>query len=540
MAEESAKLRIPYLAAAQAQKHVTHNEAMTLLDTLVQLSVLDKDLTAPPASPSEGDTYIVAAGATGGWIGWDGRIARYIDGTWRSYLPGEGGGAGWLAYVIDESTLYVFNGTAWELFAAGGSGSGDVTTTGAATALHLVRYADASGDVIEDAGVAASALQPLHANLTAVAGLSLVADRLPYANGTGTLALATFTSAGRALIDDTDAAAQRATLGLGTVATQNTGTSGTNVPLLDGNNVFSGTAAFTNAPFTVGSATDLSTALVNESNTAFGAGGVGFQVAGVIGNVAQARFANNGVSGRYLFAKSRGATVADYTVVQSGDALGLFLFEGADGSNFCAGASFGAYVDGTPGSDDMPGRLVFATSADGAAAPSESFRLAQAGNAYFPRISTTASAANAFLNSGSSPANELLRSTSSLRYKKDVEPVDPDRSKAVLDLQPIWYRSTADADNPQWSWYGLAAEDVAALDPRLVHWGYAMDDWEEVFVGEGEERRLERKLKDGAQLRPESVMYDRITVLLLDEVKRLSLRVSLVEGSKGDDTGATA
>ncbi len=119
MAEESAKLRIPYIAAAQAQKHVTHNEGMTLLDTLVQLSVLDKDLSAPPpGSPVEGDTYIVAAGASGGWIGWDKRIARFIDGTWRSYLPGEGDGAGWLAYVSDERAFYVFTGTAWErLFA---------------------------------------------------------------------------------------------------------------------------------------------------------------------------------------------------------------------------------------------------------------------------------------------------------------------------------------------------------------------------------------------------------------------------------------
>ena len=138
MAEESAKLRIPYIAAAQAQKHVTHNEGMTLLDTLVQLSVIDKDLTTPPGSPTEGDTYIVAAGGTGAWIGWDKRIARFIDGTWRSYLPGEGDGAGWLAYVIDESTLYVFTGTAWEqLFVAEGhSGvssvngeAGDVTLT---------------------------------------------------------------------------------------------------------------------------------------------------------------------------------------------------------------------------------------------------------------------------------------------------------------------------------------------------------------------------------------------------------------------------
>ena len=115
MAEESAKLRIPYIAAAQAQKHVTHNEAVTLLDTLVQLSVLDKDLTTPPGSPVEGDTYIVASGATDAWLGWDNRVARYIDGEWRSYLPGEGDGAGWLAWVLDEDAMYRFDGAAWAL-----------------------------------------------------------------------------------------------------------------------------------------------------------------------------------------------------------------------------------------------------------------------------------------------------------------------------------------------------------------------------------------------------------------------------------------
>lgn len=118
MAEESAKLRIPYIAAAQAQKHVTHNEAMTLLDTLVQLSVLDKDLTAPPVSPTEGDCYIVAGAggtATGAWVGWEQRVARYLDGEWRSYLPGEGAGAGWLAWVLDEDAMYRFDGAAWAL-----------------------------------------------------------------------------------------------------------------------------------------------------------------------------------------------------------------------------------------------------------------------------------------------------------------------------------------------------------------------------------------------------------------------------------------
>jgi len=153
---ETARLRLPEIAAAQAQKHVTHNEALTALDTLVQLSVLDKDLTAPPGSPAEGDCYIVASAATGDWTGWDGRVARYEDGAWRSFLPGQGDGLGWLAYVQDEEAFYVLTGSGW---VAVSSFSGVFSTAYAGLMSGLVPSSnggDADHDLDVTSGVAAS------------------------------------------------------------------------------------------------------------------------------------------------------------------------------------------------------------------------------------------------------------------------------------------------------------------------------------------------------------------------------------------------
>ena len=78
--------------------------------------------------------------------------------------------------------------------------------------------------------------------------------------------------------------------------------------------------------------------------------------------------------------KSRGASLASTTVVQSGDTLGRIYFVGADGSALIQGATISCEVDGTPGTNDMPGRLVFSTTADGAASPTEKMRITQAGN----------------------------------------------------------------------------------------------------------------------------------------------------------------
>jgi hypothetical protein len=78
----------------------------------------------------------------------------------------------------------------------------------------------------------------------------------------------------------------------------------------------------------------------------------------------------------FTFAKTRSNTLGDNTIVQNGDVLGQFLFAGADGTDLTSiGASIQAEVDGTPGVDDMPGRLVFSTTADGASSPTERMRI---------------------------------------------------------------------------------------------------------------------------------------------------------------------
>lgn len=153
MAETSPRLLLPYLQAAQAQKHVTHNEALRQLDGLVNLTVEDRSRSAPPTNPVEGAAYLVAAGATGLWAGWSGDVALWADGAWMR-LPAR---IGWRLWVVAEQLMLVRLAAGW-------------VTLDAAMGL-LVR--GASTDLAEGALGSRTRVGAIEASVTGLSGSSV-------------------------------------------------------------------------------------------------------------------------------------------------------------------------------------------------------------------------------------------------------------------------------------------------------------------------------------------------------------------------------
>ncbi|SEN48179.1 Protein of unknown function [Loktanella fryxellensis] len=104
------RLGLPFIAAAQAQKHVTHNDALERLDTVVQLAVQAFGATTPPASPFEGDVWALGATPTGVWAGLGWRIATFAAGGWTHQSPRPG----WRAWGLGDGVLRVWTGSAWD------------------------------------------------------------------------------------------------------------------------------------------------------------------------------------------------------------------------------------------------------------------------------------------------------------------------------------------------------------------------------------------------------------------------------------------
>lgn len=109
MTDFTTHLSLPFLLPQQAQKHVTVNESLEVLDAVVQLTVVSKTEAEPLAGAADGDRYLVPAGASGDFAGQDGQIARLEQGAWRFLTPAEG----WTAWVADAQRLEVLTASGW-------------------------------------------------------------------------------------------------------------------------------------------------------------------------------------------------------------------------------------------------------------------------------------------------------------------------------------------------------------------------------------------------------------------------------------------
>ena len=114
MSDLTPNLSLPFIMPAQAQKHVTHNEAIELLDMIVQLALESVTQTAPPSDPAEGQAWAIPAQPVGAWTGQAGMIATWRGGGWLFVAPR----TGWLAWVADNAALLVHSAGQWTPAAA--------------------------------------------------------------------------------------------------------------------------------------------------------------------------------------------------------------------------------------------------------------------------------------------------------------------------------------------------------------------------------------------------------------------------------------
>lgn len=110
MSDQTPNLLLPFILPAQAQKHVTHNEAIELLDLFVQLTFESIGQSSPPASAEEGQAWVIGDNASGAWDGLDGAIATWRGGGWLFVDARDG----WRAWVADLGGIYVRNNGTWQ------------------------------------------------------------------------------------------------------------------------------------------------------------------------------------------------------------------------------------------------------------------------------------------------------------------------------------------------------------------------------------------------------------------------------------------
>ena len=250
-------------------------------------------------------------------------------------------------------------------------------------------------------------------------------------------------------------------------------------------------------------------------------------------NLAVGRFAASAGSGDIAFYKSRSGTVGTNTVVNAQDSLGLLSWKGADGTSYVRAATIEAYVDGTPGTNDMPGRLVFSTTADGASSPTERMRIRANGNtsmggglaigsngidtSYFYIGNLQSGAGNSTLKWNTS-TGYVTYDTSSRLVKTNIEDC-PYGLAELAQLKPRKYFRTDD----QKIEIGFVADEVVDVLPE--------------FVPIGPKSIITKNETDTEEI-PLGVNYEKLTAVLtkalqeaIDEIESLKARVAALEAA---------
>ncbi|MFC7704990.1 DUF2793 domain-containing protein [Plastorhodobacter daqingensis] len=106
---ETVQMGLPLVQPAQAQKHVTVNEAFTRLDALAKLVIVSRTVVLPPVAATEGQVWAVPQGAVNDWEGQGGKLALFQNGGWSFVSPRPG----WTAWIAAEHMQAVFDGAAW-------------------------------------------------------------------------------------------------------------------------------------------------------------------------------------------------------------------------------------------------------------------------------------------------------------------------------------------------------------------------------------------------------------------------------------------
>ena len=304
---------------------------------------------------------------TGSYTGITG-VGTLAAGTWNgSTIAANYGGTGYASYTIGD-ILYANTTTSFAKLA-------DVAV-GNALISGGVGAAPSWGKI----GLATHISGTLSVANGGTGLTSVTANRIPYGNNTSALQASanltfngtTLTTTGNAIISDNSAnAALRITqtgTGNALVVEDSANPDATPFVVAADGTVIAGHTSTISALNYAGTASAPLSQVV-------GANSSGFGYVGSLLAMYSASTAGAGLIG----AKSRNATIGSHTVVNSGDKLFAITAEGSDGTGFIRAADVSFEVDGTPGTNDMPGRLVFSTTADGASSPTERMRIDSAG-----------------------------------------------------------------------------------------------------------------------------------------------------------------